>query len=305
MAQLKTTLGSLILKNPIMTASGTSGNSTELEPYFPLDSLGAFVTKGLSIYPKQGNKPPRITETASGLINSIGLENPGIKAFINEALPKISQIDTLLIANFFGNNIDTYIEAAIELSRFDSIGALELNISCPNVKEGGISFGSNPKSIRQLVSLCRKATRKPITVKLSPNVGNIVECAQAAIEAGADMLTCFNTLIGTDIDIKKRTFKLGAGKGGLSGPAILPVSLFKLHQVASAFPNFPIIGVGGISSGEDVIKYLLAGASAVQIGTATLVNPKAPYQILHETNALLDSLGIKSVKEIIGEVKQA
>ncbi|MGM0596828.1 MAG: dihydroorotate dehydrogenase [Myxococcota bacterium] len=301
---LNTSLSGQTLKNPLMTASGTSGHSTQLSNYFPLEKLGAFVTKGVSIKAKIGNKPPRICETPAGLINCIGLENPGIKFFKENYLPQFPGETLPLIVNFFGNSIDTYVKAAESLGQIKEIFALELNISCPNVQKGGISFGSEPKAARALVEKCVKASRgKPVYVKLSPAFSNFLETACQVMQAGAAGLTCFNTYPATDINIQKRTFKLSLGQGGLSGPAILPLSLLKLHKIHTHFPEVELIASGGINTAEDIIKYILAGATAIQLGTSILVNPSSPSVMLENLESLCIEMGINNLMNLKGKVK--
>jgi len=294
------TLAGVALKNPVMTASGTSGHGLELAPFFDLSLLGAFVTKGVSMAPRPGNPPPRLQETPAGLLNAIGLENPGVEAFCAGALPGLAALGIPIVVNCFGEDPERTVAAVEALSAQDAVTALELNVSCPNVKAGGIAFGTDPAVLRPLVEACRRATRKPLWVKLSPNVTSIVVMAAAALEGGADALTCVNTLLGCDVDVRRRRFLPSPGRGGLSGPATLPVALLKVAEVHRAFPQAPIIGVGGVRRGEDVLKYLLAGATAVQVGTAILVEPTAPVRILNELVELCEALGITRPADVIG-----
>ncbi len=289
------------LANPVMTASGTSGHGLELAPFFDMRQLGAFVTKGVSMVPRPGNPPPRLMETPAGLLNAIGLENPGVERFCAEALPDLAALGIPVIVNCFGEDPDKTVDAVETLARQPQIAALELNVSCPNVKAGGIAFGTDPAILRPLVEACRKVCRLPLLVKLSPNVTSICVMAEAAMQGGADGLTCMNTLVGTDIDVTTRRFQLSPGRGGLSGPAILPVALLRVHELYRAFPEVPILGVGGIRSGEDVLKFLLAGASAVQVGTAILIEPTAPVRILKELVDWCARLGIDRLAAIRGE----
>ncbi|MBU1243481.1 dihydroorotate dehydrogenase [Myxococcota bacterium] len=294
------TLAGIPLKNPIMTASGTSGHGLELAPFFDLSILGAFVTKGVSIAPRAGNAPPRLQETPAGLLNAIGLENPGVPAFCAQALPGLSALGIPVIVNCFGEDPEKTVAAVEALSREPAVTALELNVSCPNVKAGGIAFGTDPAVLRPLVEACRRVCPKPLLVKLSPNVTSIVAMAAAALEGGADGLTCVNTLLGCDVDVRRRRFLPGPGRGGLSGPATLPVALLKVAEVHRAFPKTPIIGVGGVRRGEDVLKFLLAGATAVQVGTAILIEPTAPVRILREFIELCEELNIQRPAEVVG-----
>jgi len=302
MPDLSVDFGPFSLKNPVMTASGTSGHGDELARYFPLESLGAFVVKGLSVSPKVGNPPPRITETRGGMLNAIGLENPGIETFLSEHLGRLPHDRLPIVANCFGADEEKYVEAVRLLGNEPRITALELNISCPNVKRGGLAFGSSTASVRSLVSACRAVTDKPLFVKLSPVPADNLAHAEAAMEAGAFGLTCFNTYLGTDIDVRTRRFRLSPGRGGLSGPAILPLSLLKLYEVCRALPGVPVLASGGVTTGADALKYILAGAWAVQIGTATLVEPTAPVRILSELHDLATDLGVASLAELRGTV---
>ncbi len=296
-------LAGIELKNPVMTASGTSGHGLELAPFFDLSRLGAFVTKGVSLGPRAGNPPPRLQETPAGLLNAIGLENPGVEAFCSGALPELAALGIPIVVNCFGEDVEKTVAVVARLDREPAVAALELNVSCPNVKAGGIAFGTDPAVLRQLVSECRPATRKPLWVKLSPNVTSIVAMAQSALDGGADALTCINTLVGCDIDVRRGRFLPSPGRGGLSGPAILPVALWAVAQVHRAFPDVPIVGVGGIRHGEDVLKFLMAGATAVQVGTATLVEPDACVRILREFEETCRELGIGRVADVVGTAR--
>jgi len=293
-------LAGICLQNPVMTASGTSGHGLELASFFDMRRLGAFVTKGVSLLPRPGNPPPRLQETPAGLLNAIGLENPGVEAFCEGPLRELHALGIPVVVNCFGEDIERTAGVVARLDREPAAAALELNVSCPNVKAGGMAFGTDPGILRQLVAECRQATRKPLWVKLSPNVTSIVATAGAALEAGADALTCINTLVGCDIDVRRRRFLPSPGRGGLSGPAILPVALWAVAQVHRAFPQAPIVGVGGIRRGEDVLKFLMAGAQAVQVGTATLVEPNACMRILEEFEGLCRELGIRQPAEVVG-----
>ena len=272
-------IGSLELKNPVMTASGTFGYGEEYAEFLDLSSLGAVVVKGLSLLPKEGNPPPRIVETASGMLNAIGLQNIGIQRFIEEKIPFLRTYDTKVIVNFFGDSIDEYVAAAERLSCVEGIHALEMNISCPNKQAGWCIFGTDPKVTTQVVGAVRKATKLPLIVKLSPNVTDIALMAKVAVDAGADALSVINTLTGMVIDIKTRKPKLANRTGGLSGPAIRPVAVRMVYEVFKAV-KVPVIGMGGIMHADDAIEFLLAGATAVAVGTANFVNPKATIDIL-------------------------
>ena len=259
---LSVNVAGMALRNPIMTASGTFGYGEEFSQYVNLNTLGGIVTKGLSLRPRAGNPTPRIVETPGGMLNAIGLQNVGIDAFIEKKLPFLRTVDTLCVANFFGDTVDEYAEMARRLNELPEVAALEMNISCPNVKQGGIVFGSDPACAAGVVAACRAATSKPLIVKLSPNVTDVVAMAKACADAGADALSLINTLIGMAIDINTRRPVLANVTGGLSGPAIKPVALRMVLQVARAV-KLPIIGIGGIMSATDVIEFMLAGASAV------------------------------------------
>jgi len=272
-------IGSLELKNPVITASGTFGYGDEYAEILDLSSLGAVVVKGLSLLPKEGNPPPRIVETASGMLNAIGLQNIGIERFIEEKIPFLKTYDTKVIVNFFGDSIDEYVAAAERLSSVEGIHGLEMNISCPNKQAGWCIFGTDPKVTTEVVSAVRKATKLPLIVKLSPNVTDISLMARVAADAGADALSVINTLTGMVIDIKTRRPKLANRTGGLSGPAIKPVAVRMVYEVFKAV-KIPVIGMGGIMHADDAIEFLLAGATAVAVGTANFVNPRATIEIL-------------------------
>jgi len=272
-------IGSLELKNPVMTASGTFGYGEEYAEFLDLSSLGAVVVKGLSLLPKEGNPPPRIVETASGMLNAIGLQNIGIERFVEEKIPFLRTYDTKVIVNFFGDSIDEYVAAAERLSSVEGIHALEMNISCTNKQAGWCIFGTDPRVTTQVVGAVRKATKLPLIVKLSPNVTDISLMARVAVDAGADALSVINTLTGMVIDIRTRKPKLANRTGGLSGPAIKPVAVRMVYEVFKAV-KVPVIGMGGIMHADDAIEFLLAGATAVAVGTANFVNPRATIDIL-------------------------
>lgn len=291
-------IAGLKLKNPVMVASGTFGYGEEYSPYIDLNRLGAIVTKGLSIKPKLGNPTPRIIETASGMLNAIGLQNVGIEAFIKDKLPFVRQFNVPVIANFFGNTLEEYGEAARMLSGGDGVYALEVNISCPNVKEGGIVFGTDPKAAASVISLVRRSTKLPVIAKLSPNVTDITIMAKAVEEAGADAVSLINTLTGMAIDVKTRRPRLANIIGGLSGPAIKPVAVRMVWQVANTI-KIPIIGIGGIMTPEDALEFIIAGATAVQVGTANFVNPTATMDIIDGLDKYLIDNNITDIKELI------
>lgn len=295
-------IAGLKLKNPIMVASGTFGYGTEYSPYIDLNKLGAIVTKGLSLKPKSGNPTPRIIETPSGMLNAIGLQNVGIDAFIKDKLPFTRQFDLPVIANFFGNTLEEYGEAAKKLSDCDGVHALEVNISCPNVKEGGIVFGTDPKAADSVISLVRESTNLPVIAKLSPNVTDITVMARAVENAGADAVSLINTITGMAIDVRTRRPKLANITGGLSGPAIRPVAVRMVWQVANSV-KLPIIGIGGIMAAEDALEFIIAGATAVQVGTANFVNPTATMDIVDGLEKFLAENNISDIRELIKSLK--
>jgi dihydroorotate dehydrogenase (NAD+) catalytic subunit len=276
---LSVDIGGLKLKNPVMTASGTFGYGREFSRFMDLETLGGIVVKGLSLTPSRGNPPPRVVETASGMLNAIGLENVGLAAFIKDKLPYLQRLDTAVVVNIYGQTIDAYAELAERLEECEGVAALEVNISCPNVKAGGIAFGADPKAAHAVVSAIRKRTRLPMWVKLSPNVTDVTTIARAAADAGADALSLINTLTGMAIDVAIKRPVLANITGGLSGPAIKPVALRMVWQVAQAV-DLPVVGIGGIMTTEDALEFLIAGASAVQVGTANFVNPRTAVEIV-------------------------
>ena len=299
---LSVNVAGMALRNPIMTASGTFGYGEEFSQYVNLNTLGGIVTKGLSLRPRAGNPTPRIVETPGGMLNAIGLQNVGIDAFIEKKLPCLRTVDTLCVANFFGDTVDEYAEMARRLNELPEVAALEMNISCPNVKQGGIVFGSDPACAAGVVAACRAATSKPLIVKLSPNVTDVVAMAKACADAGADALSLINTLIGMAIDINTRRPVLANVTGGLSGPAIKPVALRMVLQVARAV-KLPIIGIGGIMSATDVIEFMLAGASAVQIGTASFITPGIAEQIVQDLQAWMVANKVQDINSLIGALE--
>ncbi len=299
---LRVAIGGLALQNPVMTASGTFGYGEEFSPYVNLHRLGAIIVKGISLQPRKGNPPPRIVETPCGMLNSIGLENVGLDTFISDKLPFLLETRTKVIVNILGDCVEEYAELAQKLSDHKGIGAIEINISCPNVKKGGVAFGTDHKMAAEVTAKVRKATSLPLIVKLSPNVTDIALIAKAVEEAGCDAISLINTLLGMAIDIQSRTPKLRNVVGGLSGPAIKPVALRMVWQVAQCV-NVPVIGIGGISSAADAIEFLIAGASAIQIGTANFINPQITEQIITGIKNYLQEHEIDSVRKIIGSLK--
>lgn len=289
-------------KNPVMPASGTFGYGQEYAPYIDLNQLGAIVTKGLSLNPKAGNNTPRTCETVSGMLNAIGLQNVGVDAFIRDKMPFLEQFDAPIIVNFFGNTQDEYGEVAARLDDVPNVAALEMNISCPNVKHGGIVFGTDPKAAAAVISLVRKRTSKPLIVKLTPNVTDIQITARAAEDAGADVLSLINTLTGMAVDVKTRKPRLANTIGGLSGPAIRPIAVRLVHQVVQAV-QIPVIGIGGISRAMDALEFLIVGAQAVQVGTANFVDPHAMATIIAGLEEFCRDEGIADINDLIGTLE--
>ena len=299
---LRVALGPLALANPVMTASGTFGYAAEFANLVHLNRLGGVVVKGISLEPRAGNPPPRIFETAAGMLNAIGLENVGVKRFISDKMPYLRTCGCRIVVNILGDSIDDYAALAGQLSAVAGIDALEVNISCPNVKNGGVAFGTAPEMAAAVTRAVKQETDLPVIVKLSPNVTDIVVMARAVAESGADALSLINTLIGMGIDARTRRPRLANVIGGLSGPAIKPVALRMVWQVASA-GSIPIIGIGGIGTAEDAIEFLLAGATAVQVGTANFYNPGATEQIIDGIADYLRQQGESSVQAIIGGLR--
>jgi dihydroorotate dehydrogenase (NAD+) catalytic subunit len=294
---LSVDLGSLSLDNPVIAASGTFGYGLEYRSLVDLNALGGFSTKGLSLQPKTGNPVPRVIETSSGMLNAIGLENIGLKAFLSEKLPQLENLNTRIIVNFFGDTRQEYVEMAQALSGVERLDALEMNVSCPNVEKGGLQFSSDPEVLTEVVSAVRKVTQKFLIVKLSPNVTDITLLAKAAENAGADALSVCNTFVGMSIDLKTRKPYLANRTGGLSGPAIKPLALNLVYQTARAV-KIPIIGIGGITSGEDAVEFLLAGAKAVQIGTANFIDPTATLNVIDGIRKYCLLNGVSNLSEL-------
>ncbi|MGO9016480.1 MAG: dihydroorotate dehydrogenase [Dissulfurispiraceae bacterium] len=301
MVNLSVTIASLKLKNPVMTASGTFGYGEEYSEYIDLNRLGAIVVKGLSVTPRDGNPTPRVVETPAGMLNAIGLQNIGVRAFIKDKLPFLKQFDTLVIANFFGDTVQEYVRAAEELSAEDGVHALEMNISCPNKQEGWIVFGTDPKIMADVVGKVRKATSLPLIVKLSPNVTDIGLMAKVAEDAGADALSVINTITGMVVDIRKRKPVLANNTGGLSGPAIRPIAVRMVWETCKAV-SIPVIGMGGVMTAGDALEFLIAGARAVAVGTANFVNPAAAVEIIEGIEKFLIEENISDINSIIGSL---
>jgi len=297
----KVKLAGITFKNPVTTASGTFGSGMEYSEYVDLAVLGAVTTKGVSSVPWPGNPTPRVAETYGGMLNAIGLQNPGVDVFIQRDIPFLKQYDTKIIVNVVGKTTKEYCDVVERLADLD-VDLLEINISCPNVKEGGIAFGQDPKCIEAITSELKKLAKKPIIMKLSPNVTDIAEMARAAEAGGADALSLINTLTGMKIDINKRAFLLANKTGGLSGPAIKPIAVRMVYQVANAV-RLPIIGMGGIMNAEDALEFIMAGASMIAVGTANFVNPMATTQVVEGIEAFMKKNKIDDINELIGCVK--
>lgn len=301
MASLNVKINNLELSNPVMTASGTFGYGLEFADLVPLHEIGGIIVKGTTLRPREGNDYPRMAEVASGMLNCVGLQNKGVDYFCSHIYPQIKDIDTRMIVNVSGSTPEDYAECAARIDALDKIPAIELNISCPNVKDGGMAFGVTCAGATSVVKAVRERYHKTLIVKLSPNVTDIAEIARACEAEGADSVSLINTLMGMAIDTERRCPKLSIGTGGLSGPAVKPVALRMVWQVARAV-KIPVIGLGGISSSQDAIEFLMAGATAIEIGTANFIDPAIAYKVKTGINDWLDSHGCASVQEIIGAV---
>ncbi|MFN7997294.1 MAG: dihydroorotate dehydrogenase [Bryobacteraceae bacterium] len=300
--RLATTICGIRLRNPVLAASGTFGYGVEFEQLVDLNALGGIVVKGLSREPMDGNPPPRLWEATAGMMNSVGLQNIGVRAFIREKLPRLAQYKTAVFANVFGYATEDYVEVVQALDSAEGLAGYELNVSCPNTRHGGIYFSSDPSLLSQVIGEVRRVARRPLIVKLSPNVAAIEPLARAAEESGADAISLVNTFISLAIDARTRRPRLGAGFGGLSGPAIKPMALRLVYQAAQAV-KIPVIGLGGIANGEDAAEFLIAGAAAVQVGTATFWDPSAPARIGQELARFLEEENIGNIREIIGTLQ--
>ncbi|MGH7377347.1 MAG: dihydroorotate dehydrogenase [Candidatus Methylomirabilales bacterium] len=298
---LRVTLAGIAMRNPVMTASGTCGYAEELAPYADLSGLGAVVVKTITLHPRVGNPAPRIAESPSGMLNSIGLQNVGIEAFLREKLPVVRRLKVPILVNIAGKSVEEYAELAKRLEGVPGVSALELNISCPNVA-GGLDYGTDPHLTREVVRAVKQVTGVPVIPKLSPNVTDITVIARAAADGGADALSLINTLLGVAIDPHTRRPKIHTVTGGLSGPAIKPIALRMVWQVAQAVP-LPLIGIGGIQTGEDAVEFLLAGATAVQVGTATFVDPRAPLKVRDGIAAYCARHGVRDVRTLVGALQ--
>ncbi|NLW57135.1 MAG: dihydroorotate dehydrogenase [Firmicutes bacterium] len=296
---LTTRLAGLQLKNPVLTASGTFGFGEEYARFYDLALLGGITVKGITLEPRIGNPVPRIAETPSGILNAVGLENPGLEAFLSTYLPRLEKLKTAVIVNISGFSLEEYAKLAAALPENSCIAALEVNISCPNIKDGGMAFGTDPQSAGEVLAVTRKQTKLPLIAKLSPNVTDIVAIAKAVEENGADIISLINTLLGMRIDLDRGRPLLANTMGGLSGPAVRPVAVRMVYQVYQAV-RLPIIGMGGISCWQDAVEFMLAGASAVSVGTANFINPLAPLEIINGLEAYCRQKGYHSVKELVG-----
>ncbi len=293
-------LAGVLLKNPIMTASGTFGSGQEYSEFVDLNKLGAVVTKGVANVPWPGNPTPRVAEVYGGMLNAIGLQNPGIDVFVQRDIPFLTHYDTRIIVNVCGKTASDYIEVVERLSE-QPVDMLEINISCPNVKEGGIAFGQNAASVEEITKEVKKYARQPVIMKLSPNVTDITEMAKAAEAGGADVISLINTLTGMKIDVNRRKFALANRTGGMSGPAVHPIAVRMVYQAAQAV-NIPIIGMGGVQSTEDALELILAGATAVSVGTANFTNPTATIDIINGIQDYMENNGVEDINELIGAV---
>jgi len=299
---LATTLCGIALRNPVLAASGTFAYGVEFQKLVDLDALGGLVVKGLSREPIEGNPPPRLYESAGGMINSIGLQNIGVRAFVRDKLPSLARLRTAVFANVFGHQVEDYLEVLRVLNDHAGLAGYELNVSCPNTAHGGIYFSSDPALLAEVVSAAKRVAARPLIVKLSPNVGAIEPLARAAEESGADALSLVNTFISLAIDARTRRSRIGAGFGGLSGPAIKPIALRLVYQAARAV-KIPVIGLGGIASGEDAAEFLIAGAGAVEVGTATFWDPRSPLRIAGELATFLRRENIARAADLVGTLK--
>jgi len=301
MADLRVNIGALQLKNPVMTASGTFGYGLEFQDFVPLDQLGGIIVKGTTLHPREGNDYPRMAETAMGMLNCVGLQNKGVDYFAEHIYPQIKDIDTNWIVNVSGSSPEDYAECAARIDALERVPAIELNISCPNVKDGGMAFGTTCQGAESVVRAVRERYHKTLIVKLSPNVTNIADIARAVEAAGADSVSLINTLMGMAVDIEKRKKVLSIGTGGLSGPCIKPVALRMVYQVAHSV-SVPVVGLGGIMTAEDAIEFLMCGATAIEIGTANFIDPAVTIKARNGINDWLDRHGCQSVKDIIGAI---
>ncbi len=301
MAELSVNIGALQLKNPVMTASGTFGYGLEFQDFVPLDQLGGIIVKGTTLNPREGNDYPRMAETTGGMLNCVGLQNKGVNYFCEHIYPQISNLDTNIIVNVSGSSPEDYAECAARIDALERIPAIELNISCPNVRDGGMAFGVTCQGAESVVRAVRQRYHKTLIVKLSPNVTNIADIARACEAQGADSVSLINTLMGMSIDIERRRSRLSIGTGGLSGPCVKPVAVRMVWQVAKVV-QIPVVGLGGIMTAEDAIEFFMAGATAIEIGTANFIDPAVTIKVRDGINRWLDQHGCQNVKEIVGVV---
>jgi dihydroorotate dehydrogenase (NAD+) catalytic subunit len=304
MADLGIKIGSLHFKNPVLMASGTCGYGSELEDFIDIAELGGIIVKGTTIEPREGNAYPRMAETASGMLNAVGLQNKGIDYFVKNIYPRLSQYDTRVIVNVNGNTVEEYAELSRRIDSLDAIPAIELNISCPNVKRGGMIFGTNPDAAREVIAAVRNSYHKTLIVKLSPNVTDITEFARISEGEGSDAISLINTLVGMAIDTVTMKPKLSTVTGGLSGPAVKPVALRMVWQAARAV-SIPVIGIGGIMNATDALEFIMAGATAVQVGTASFIEPRTATMVIGGINSFLDARGFTSVAQITGIINRS
>lgn len=303
MADLRIKIGSLLFKNPVLMASGTCGYGSEFDDFIDIAQLGGIIVKGTTLEPREGNPYPRMAETASGMLNAVGLQNKGIDYFEKNIYPRLSQYDTNVIVNVNGNTVEEYTELSRRLDNLDAIPAIELNISCPNVKRGGMIFGTNPGTASEVIAAVRKAYRKTLIVKLSPNVTDITEFARISEDEGADAISLINTLVGMAVDAGTMKPKLSTVTGGLSGPAIKPVALRMVWQAAKNV-SIPVIGIGGIMNAEDALEFIMAGATAVQIGTASFIDPRTAVNVIAGITSFLNGRGFATVSQITGIINR-
>jgi dihydroorotate dehydrogenase (NAD+) catalytic subunit len=299
MVDLSVRIGGLALRNPVLTASGTFGYGTEYADFFDASRLGGIVTKTVTLEPREGNPMPRLAETPAGMLNSIGLANVGIERFLSEKLPALEGLDTRVVVNVAGNTVEEYAEAAARAAAHPRVDAIEVNVSCPNVRHGGLAFGTHPAATAEVTGAVRRATAKPVIVKLTPNVTDITEIARAAEASGADALSLINTVVGMAIDIETRRPLIARGTAGLSGPAIKPIAVARVYQVRGAV-KLPLIGIGGIMRWQDAVEFLLAGATAVQTGTLQFVEPEGPVRVVEGLRRYCEEKGIGAVTELVG-----
>ena len=301
MAEIAVNIAGIKMKNPVMVASGTFGSGKDYEDFVNINDLGALIVKSITLKPREGNPPPRICETPSGMLNTIGLQNPGIDAFVKEDLPYLAKFKVPVVVNIAGESVDEYAQLAKKLDGLAGISGIEVNISCPNVKQGGMQFGIDPKLTAEVISAVKRSIKLPVIAKLSPNVTDIKVIAKAAEVAGADAISAINTVLGMAIDINSRRTKLSMGTGGLSGPAIKPIAVRMVNEIYKAV-KVPVIGIGGIMNADDAIEFILAGASAIQVGTGNFVNPRSAIEIAEGIKKYLIANKLESVKDIVGKV---